>query len=687
MAANKRTAVEDRPAVEQNARTAVTKPKQDGRKRVVIEGVTPEIDAGRFPAKRTVGEIVRVEADIFTDGHDSIAAVLLSRSEKTKSWTEQPMQQLVNDRWFGQFPVTELGRYRYTVHAWVDHWETWRRDLLKRIQANGDTPIDYRIGAEIVDAAAARATEPDASWLKRHAEFLRTDGDVSERRTRAVDVALNEVMIRYPDRRFATEMDRELTIVVDPVRARFSAWYEFFPRSTAPDGMRHGTFADCEARLAYVADMGFDVVYLPPVHPIGNTFRKGRNNSVTAEPSDVGSPWAIGSAEGGHKSIYRELGTLDEFRRFVNRATEYGMQVALDVAFQVSPDHPYVKEHPEWFRKRPDGSIQYAENPPKKYQDIYPFDFETPKWFELWQELKSVFTFWIDQGVRIFRVDNPHTKAFSFWEWCIAEIKRDWPDVLFLSEAFTRPKIMYRLAKLGFSQSYTYFPWRNAKYELTSYLTELTKTQVREFFRPNQWPNTPDILTEFLQLGTRPAFMIRFLLAATLGANYGIYGPAFELMEERAVRRGSEEYLDSEKYQIRHWDLDKPESLREFIALVNRIRHENPALQSDWLLDFHPVDNEQLICYSKRSADGTNLIVMVINLDPHHKQAGFVELPLDQFQIEEDRPYQANDLLTGARYMWTGRRNYVELDPASVPGHIFRIRRRLRVETDFEYFL
>jgi starch synthase (maltosyl-transferring) len=687
MAVHKHIEVEDRPAVEQRAKTTAAKPKEDGRKRVVIEGIAPEIDGGRFPAKRTVGDIVRVEADIFTDGHDSVAAVLLSRHEKTNSWTEQPMRHLVNDRWFGEFPVAELGRYRYTIRGWVDHWETWRRDLLKRIQANGDTHIDYLIGAELVDAAAGRATEPDANWLKRHAELLRAEGDLIERRTRAVDAALNDVMIRYPDRRFASEMDRELVIVVDPVRARFSSWYEFFPRSTATDGMRHGTFADCEARLAYVEEMGFDVVYLPPIHPIGNTFRKGRNNSVVADAADEGSPWAIGSPEGGHKTIHPDLGTLDDFRRFVRRAEELGMQVALDVAFQVSPDHPYVKEHPEWFRKRPDGSIQYAENPPKKYQDIYPFDFETPKWFELWQELKSVFTFWIDQGVRIFRVDNPHTKAFPFWEWCITEIKKDWPDVLFLSEAFTRPKIMYRLAKLGFSQSYTYFPWRNAKYELTTYLTELTKTQVREFFRANQWPNTPDILTEFLQLGTRAAFMIRFLLAATLGANYGIYGPAFELMEGHPVRRGSEEYLDSEKYQIRHWDLDKPESLREFIALVNRIRHENPALQSDWLLDFHPVDNEQLICYSKRSADGTNLIVTVVNLDPHHRQAGMVELPLDQFQIEEDRPYQANDLLTGARYLWTGRRNYVELDPASVPGHIFRIRRRLRVETDFEYFL
>jgi starch synthase (maltosyl-transferring) len=346
-----------------------------------------------------------------------------------------------------------------------------------------------------------------------------------------------------------------------------------------------------------------------------------------------------------------------------------------------------VQEHENWFRKRPDGTIQYAENPPKKYQDIYPFDFESEDWMGMWQELKSVFLYWAEQGVRIFRVDNPHTKAFPFWEWCITEIKRDYPDALFLSEAFTRPKIMYRLAKLGFSQSYTYFPWRNDKYGLTQYLTELTKTQVVDFFRPNQWPNTPDILTEFLQLGSRSAFMIRFLLAATIGANYGIYGPAFELLESRPVRHGSEEYLDSEKYQIREWDLNRPDSLRELITLVNRIRRENEALQSDRYLEFHSVNNDQLICFSKRSPDGSNLIVVVINLDPNYRQSGFVDLSLDQLGIEEDRPYQAHDLLTGARYPWTGRRNYVELDPGSVPAHIFRIRRRLRVESDFEYFL
>jgi starch synthase (maltosyl-transferring) len=659
----------------------------EGKARVVIESVSPQVDGGRFPAKRTVGDTVDVEADIFTDGHDAISAVLLYRHESERNWRETRLRALVNDRWRGEFSVTELGRYRYTIQAWVDHWETWLRDLRKRIDANSDAELDYLIGADHVEQAAQRAEDPDRSFLLKQAQALRHEQQVETRRYSALAPQLNETMLRYPDRGFATIFERELEIVVDPVRARFSSWYELFPRSTSPQAGVHGTLTDCQARLPYIAGMGFDVVYLPPVHPIGIKFRKGKNNSVIAEPDDVGSPWAIGAAEGGHKAVHPLLGTFEDFRNFAKRAREFGIHVALDIAFQVAPDHPYVGEHESWFRKRPDGTIQYAENPPKKYQDIYPFDFETPEWTELWKELKSVFTFWIEQGVHIFRVDNPHTKSFRFWEWAISELKRETPDLLFLSEAFTRPKIMYRLAKLGFSQSYTYFPWRNAKRELTEYLTELTQTPVRDFFRPNQWPNTPDILTEFLQIGSRPAFLIRFLLAATLGANYGIYGPAFELLESRPLRPGSEEYFNSEKYQIREWDLERSDSLRELIALVNKIRHQNPALQTDWTLQFHPVDNDQLICYSKSAPDGSNLILMVVNLDPHHTQSGFVDLPLDKLGIEEDRPYQANDLLTGAHYVWNGRRNYVELRPDALPGHIFQMRRRLRVENDFEYFL
>ena len=662
-------------------------PENDGRRRVVIEAVDPEIDGGRFAAKRTLGDVVRVEADIFTDGHDSISAALRYRHEGSDSWNEEPMKALVNDRWAAEFSVLELGRYRYTIHAWVDHFLTWRRDLSKRIQANTDAGLDYLIGARLIADGAERANATDEQWLQEQTSVLQSDTELEQKRAAATNPALETMMAQYADRRLATELDRELVLVVDPVRARFSAWYELFPRSTAAEPGRHGTFADCEARLPSIAEMGFNIVYLPPIHPIGTTFRKGPNNSTTAGPEDPGSPWAIGGREGGHKAIHPELGTINDFRKFVARASALGLQVALDIAFQASPDHPYVQQHEEWFRKRPDGTIQYAENPPKKYQDIYPFDFESEQWAELWKELKSVFTFWIGHGVRIFRVDNPHTKPFPFWEWTITEIKREWPDVLFLSEAFTRPKIMYRLGKLGFSESYTYFPWRNAKHELITYITELTQTNVRNFFRPNHWPNTPDILTEFLHGGNRPSFMIRLLLAATIGANYGIYGPAFELLEGRPRQAGSEEYLDSEKYQIRHWDLNQTSSLRELITLVNRIRNENPALQSDWSVEFHPVDNDQLLCFSKRSDDGANIILVVINLDPHHTQSGFVHLPLEDFGIEAGHPFQAHELLTGARYLWDGPRNYVELNPQSVPAHIFRIRRRLRAETDFDYFL
>ena len=665
----------------------ITEFQHDGRQRVMIEGVKPQVDGGRFAAKRVLGDIVRVEADIFTDGHDSVAAVLLYRMPSSSTWQEVRMEALVNDRWFAEFKATEIGRGSFTIHAWVDHFETWRRDLLKRIKADGDTPVDYLIGADLIEAASTRALGDDAQWLMAQAKALRSESEIQDKRAAATATDLNTIILQYPDRTFATVFDRELPLVIDPLRARFCAWYEFFPRSTAPDAERHGTFTDSLARLEYAVGMGFNIIYLPPIHPIGLQFRKGRNNTMTPDASDVGSPWAIGSPEGGHKSIHPALGTIADFERLVARTKELGAQLALDIAFQVSPDHPYVTEHANWFRARPDGTIQYAENPPKKYQDIYPFDFESVDWEGMWKELKSIFIYWIEQGVRIFRVDNPHTKAFPFWEWAITEIKSQYPDVLFLAEAFTRPKIMYRLAKLGYSMSYTYFPWRNTKEELTTYFTELTKTDLSDYFRASHWPNTPDILTEFLQTGGKAGFTMRFLLAATLSANYGIYGPAFELLEGQPLRQGSEEYRDSEKYQIRNWDVDSPNSLRELIALVNRIRKENPALQNDTSLDFHPIDNEQLICYTKQSGDGADLLLMVVNLDPHHTQAGFIDLPLKSLNIDASRHYQVHDLLTEARYIWNGPRNYVELNPTSVPAHIFSIRRRLRTESDFEYFL
>ncbi len=536
-----------------------------------------------------------------------------------------------------------------------------------------------------MEAASRRATETDAIRLRTYADILRAGGN--EAIQQALSAELAELMYRHSERLFATSYEKQLQVIVDRERARFSTWYELFPRSCAPQPGRHGTFKDLEERLPYVASMHFDVLYLPPIHPIGRAYRKGKNNATTAQPGDPGSPWAIGGPEGGHKAIHPELGTLDDFRHLIRRAAEYGLEIAMDLAFQASPDHPYVKEHPEWFRQRPDGTIQYAENPPKKYQDIYPFDFESEHWRELWQELKSVVQFWIDQGVRIFRVDNPHTKPFAFWEWLIGEIKREHPETIFLSEAFTRPKVMYTLAKLGFTQSYNYFPWRNTKWELTQYFTELTQTEVREYFRPNLWPNTPDILPEYLQFGGPAAHMIRLILAATLGASYGIYGPVFELCENRPLAPGKEEYLDSEKYEIRHWDLERPESLRNLIARVNLIRRENPALQSNDSLRFHPVDNEQIIAYTKTTADRSNQILTVVTLDPHHVQAGWVELPLDVLGIDPHQPYQMHDLLSDRRFLWHGPRNYVELDPHGVPAHIFRVRRRVRTEHDFDYYM
>ena len=662
----------------------VNKPNE-GRLRAVIENVKPEIDGGRFPAKRVVGERMTVEADIFTDGHDALAAALLYRRKSGSHWSETPMESLDNDRWRATFEVTEIGAYLYTLQAWVDRFESWRQGLAKKLQAGQDVAIDLLIGAGLVEETANRAPPTDKKRLANSISILRSkQPDAGET---ALLPELAALMAKYSDRRWAVTYDKELRVNVDREKARFSTWYEMFPRSCASEPGVHGTLRDCEQRLPYVAGMGFDVLYLPPIHPIGRSFRKGKNNELGAGPDDLGSPWAIGAKEGGHKAIHPQLGTLEDFKRLVTKAKKSGIEIALDIAFQCAPDHPYAREHPEWFRKRPDGSIQYAENPPKKYQDIYPLDFETDHWKELWDELKSIIVFWCEQGVRIFRVDNPHTKAFPFWEWVIAEVKKDYPEALFLAEAFTRPKVMYRLAKLGFSQSYTYFAWRNTKWELTQYFTELTQTEIADFFRASLWPNTPDILTEYLQFGGRPAFMTRLVLAATLGANYGIYGPAFELCENIPRDPGSEEYLNSEKYELKHWDLERKDSLKEFIALVNRIRGENRALQRDRSLRFHPVDNPEIICFSKQTEDLKNVIVAVVNLDPHHTQSGWVELAMEELGLLPQQPFQMHDLLTNARYLWHGARNYVQLNPDTVPAQIFRVRHRLRHEQDFDYFL
>ena len=594
-----------------------------------------------------MGDDVLVEADVFTDGHDAVVAELMYRRVGANEWRIAPMEFLGNDHWSGSFRVEELGRYEYTVRGWTDPFLTWQRDLKKRQEAGQDLSIDFLIGGALsCNPVLKDAARPAA---ERYATAM----------------ALKPPP---PDPARVLTYDKTMSVVVDPVRARFSTWYELFPRSVRGDGT-HATFRDLIAHLGEVEAMGFDVLYLPPVHPIGVTERKGKNNALKAEHNDVGSPWAIGSKEGGHKALHPRLGTFDDFDALVAAARSKGISVALDIAFQCSPDHPYVREHPEWFRARPDGTIQYAENPPKKYQDIYPFDFESKDWRGLWAELKSVFEFWIGHGVTIFRVDNPHTKAFAFWEWCIGELKAKHPELIFLAEAFTRPRVMHKLAKLGFTQSYTYFTWRNTRWELTEYFTELTKDESREYFRPNVWPNTPDILHEYLQHGGRPAFIARAVLAATLAANYGMYGPAFELMEAKPREPGSEEYLDSEKYEIKRWDRNRADSLRGLISRLNQVRHENPALQSDWSLRFHSCDNDQMLCYSKE--EGDNLILVCVNLDPRSTQAGFID-----FDRAPGASYVLDDLVAGSHYTWSGRRNFVQLDPHTLPAHVFRVTRK-----------
>ena len=662
---------------------------REGRRRVSIENVRPEVDGGRFPAKRVVGDEVVVRADAFGDGHDLLAASLRYRRAGEEKWAEIAMDRVGHDQWEGRFAAKELGRYQYTVRAWVDRFGTWRHDMQKRMEAKQKYDVDLLIGAELMRDAAERAQGRDTTTLRNLADFLSDeDKPPEERASRAMESDVSRLMKRWPDDSYSTEYPRVLELVIDPELARFSGWYEFFPRSFGKRMGAHGTLSDAaDVMIPYVAEMGFDVVYLPPIHPIGHTHRKGKNNTANAEETDVGSPWAIGAKSGGHKAIHPQLGTMDDFDYFLDKATEHGLAVALDIAFQVSPDHPYADRHPEWFRQRPDGTIQYAENPPKKYQDIYPFDFETDQWRAMWKELESVIRFWCERGVRVFRVDNPHTKAFTFWEWCIASIKRDFPETIFLSEAFTRPSVMYRLAKLGFTQSYTYFTWRTTKHELTQYVQQLTRSDLADYFRPNFWPNTPDILPLHLQVGGRPAFMARFALAATLSSNYGVYGPAFELMEHEPLAPGSEEYLHSEKYEVRAWDLEDPDSLAPFMKRINAIRRENPALHVTNNVHFHPVDNEHLLAYSKHSADRENVVVVVVNLDPNNVQAGDLELDRDFLGLPADEPLHLHDLLGEGQYLWGGRKTRVTLDPEASPVLVLRLEHRPRKEQDYEYFL
>ncbi len=668
----------------------------EGRKRVVVEQVSPRVDCGRYPARRVLGDVITVSAAIFGDGHDHVAGRLLYRHESDRRWRSAPMSALGNDVWAAEFKADQPGSWKFTVQGWVDHFGTWCADLTKRLAAqpdphrpdlatiSQDIPLALRTGALLLEEIASRARGADARHFAEVIQSLRWLADQNATFYEyPITTEILEIAARYPDLTLATRFDQELPLWVDRERARYSSWYELFPRSTSPDPSRTGTFADVELLLPEIAAMGFDVLYLPPIHPIGTAFRKGPNNNVVAEPGDLGSPWAIGAArtagvEGGHKSIHPELGTLESFDHLVAATLEHGMEIAMDIAFQASPDHPWVIDHPTWFKHRPDGSIQYAENPPKKYQDIYPLDFESVDWRALWEELYSVFKFWVDRNVRIFRVDNPHTKALPFWEWVIERIHADHPDVILLAEAFTRPHVMYSLAKAGFTQSYTYFTWRNTKAEIQQYFEEITKPPVSDFFQPNLWPNTPDILHEFLQKGGRPAFMQRLILASTLGANYGIYGPAYELGENTPAKAISEEYLNSEKYEARAWDRRASHTIAPLVTRVNQIRRANPALQSNESLHFHTVDNPNLLCYSKTKAgvDGLeNVILVAINLDPSQEQSGWIDLDLKQLGIPHNQSFDVEDLLTGTHYQWHDRSNYVALRPEVLPAHVFRVTR------------
>jgi starch synthase (maltosyl-transferring) len=654
----------------------------DGRRRVVIEGIVPTVDDGRFPVKRVLGDRLVIEADVFGDGHDLVVATLRHRPPGADGWHEIPMTSIYNDRWRAEVELSALGRHAYTIAGHIDHFGTWRHDLDKRLAAEQDVTVDLRIGARLVAEAAERAGGADARRLTRLARTLEGGGRRAVAAATSDDLA--ELMARHPDRRHETQREPPLEVEVEAVIARFSTWYELFPRSTSTEEGRHGTFRDVIARLPYVAELGFDVLYLPPIHPIGAAHRKGPNNATEAGPGDPGVPWAIGAATGGHTEVHPDLGTLEDFEALVRAAADRGIRIALDLAFQASPDHPYVRDHAGWFRARPDGTIQYAENPPKKYQDIYPFDFESEDWPALWSALLGIVRTWIDRGVRIFRVDNPHTKPFAFWEWLISEVRRTDPDIVFLAEAFTRPKVMYRLGKLGFSQSYTYFTWRTSKAELIDYFTELSRPPVSDRFRPSVWPNTPDILHETLQVGGRPTSIARVTLAATLASSYGIYGPVFELLETTPREPGSEEYLDSEKYQLRTWDLEREDSLAPIIGRLNAIRRAHPALQANEHLAFHDIDDDQIIAYTKRTADGSDVVLAVVNLDPHRTRSGWLELPLEELGLDPDRPFEAHDELADTTYRWQGPRNWVELDPETLPVHVFHLRPEPRSERDFE---
>jgi len=651
---------------------------------VWIGRVGPELDGGRFPVKREVGEWFEVTADILREGHEALTAVLRYRTVKDTEWREVRMEPIGSDRYAARFRLEENTRYVYTIEAYPDPFRTYTDDLRKRLAAGMEVTSELLEGAALLRRSLSRIGGADRKRLEvRLAEFDAVA--TPAHRTRVLlDDETAELMATYPDRSAATRYDRELEVVVDRPLARFAAWYEMFPRSQGTVPGRHGTFKDCIARLGDIAAMGFDVLYLPPIHPVGRSFRKGRNNALEAGPDDPGSPWAIGNEHGGHKAVEPALGTLEDFAAFLAAARDHGIEIALDLALQCSPDHSWVREHPEWFHARPDGTIKYAENPPKKYQDIYPLNFYCRDREALWEEVRSVVLFWIERGVRIFRVDNPHTKPIPFWAWLIAEVQAVHQDVIFLAEAFTRPKVMGALAKVGLTQSYTYFTWRNFKGELIEYFTELIETEMAEYFRGNLFTNTPDILPPILQQGGRPAFLMRVALAATLSSVYGIYS-GYELCENTAIP-DTEEYLDSEKYEIRVRDWQSPGNIKAYVSRLNRIRRENPALQEYRNLRFYQADDDNILFYGKMAAARDNAILTAVNLDPFAAHSAVVHVPLDDLGVGPDETYQMHELITDTRALWRGPAHRITLDPAVEPAAIWVVRRWARREQLFAYF-
>jgi len=647
-----------------------------GPKRVVIDHVSPSVDGGQFPFKRVLGDWIQFRAHVFADSHDLLQVELRVRLPGTRDWTRVGMRPVGNDEFIVDYNAPAIGLYEYEVVGLIDHFSSWLDGFRKKADSGAPLDVELLIGAGLVAEVGKRATNGDAKMLAGWAEFLGDkERDVGQRVQLVQRGKLAKLACRYPNRELEV-VSPLCSMLIERERAAFSAWYEFFPRSCKNDGVTHATFDDAQSRLPEIARMGFNVVYLPPIHPIGRKFRKGRNNALEAEPEDVGSPWAIGADEGGHKAILSELGTMDDFQRFIEAAGSHGLEVALDIAFQCAPDHPWVKEHPQWFHWRPDGTVQYAENPPKKYQDILPLNFETEDWENLWKELKSVFEFWIQAGVKIFRVDNPHTKSMEFWRWCIQDLKRKHPETIYLAEAFTRPKRKYRLAKAGFTHGYTYFTWRNHPREMQEYLEELTLTPVKEFFWPNFWPNTPDILHADLQFGNRATFVGRLVLAATLSSNFGLYGPAYELMDKDPFP-GKEEYNHNEKYQLKVWDWDKPGNLKPEIARLNWLRNSHPAFQRTFNLLFVPCDNSHFIAYLKQNFDRTDQFLVVVNMDWFSEQETILHLPLSHLAFGSDAEYIVQDLFDPSlpEYRWRGSANYVKLNPYRSPAHIFQLRR------------